>query len=242
VARADELYQQFASAARVVVHHSRWGRDIVCARYRFRDDAVHVVIPHGHFGDLIQTSGMSRSDIERDLGLRPGVTRIGIVGAPRREKDVQAFMDAFAATTRDDLELLVLSLDGERVPDDPRVVARPYEFVERAEYDRRMVAIDAVALPFDPDGQMLTTGVVGDVVGFGLPAIVSRWPYATEALGDAGIVYDDEDHLVRMLETVGPADLDRAARASRALRAELSWARLAPLFLDAVIDTGAIKS
>jgi glycosyltransferase involved in cell wall biosynthesis len=242
VARADELYQQFASAARVVVHHSRWGRDIVCARYRFRDDAVHVVIPHGHFGDLIQTSGMSRSDIERDLGLRPGVTRIGIVGAPRREKDVQAFMDAFAATTRDDLELLVLSLDGERVPDDPRVVARPYEFVERAEYDRRMVAIDAVALPFDPDGQMLTTGVVGDVVGFGLPAIVSRWPYATEALGDAGIVYDDEDHLVRMLETVGPADLDRAARASRALRAELSWARLAPRFLDAVIDTGAIKS
>lgn len=241
VERADELYQRFASAARVVVHHSRWGRDVVCARYRFREDATHVVIPHGHFGELVDTTGATRAEVEEDLGLRPGVTRIGIVGAPRREKDVQAFMDAFAATTRDDLELLVLSLDGERVPDDPRIVARPYEFIERAEYDRRMLAVDVVALPFDPDGQMLTTGVVGDIVGLGLPAIVSRWPYAIEALGDAAIAYDDEDHLVRLLDAIDASDLDRAALASSALQAGLSWPGLASRFLDAVIGAGAIK-
>jgi hypothetical protein len=45
VERAEELYQRFASAARVVIHHSQWGRDAVLARYRFRADAKHVVLP-----------------------------------------------------------------------------------------------------------------------------------------------------------------------------------------------------
>ena len=52
VERAEELYQRFASAAQVVIHHSQWGRDAVLERYRFRADAKHVVLPHGHFGSL----------------------------------------------------------------------------------------------------------------------------------------------------------------------------------------------
>ena len=122
-------------------------------------------------------------------------------------------MEAFAATKRDDMQLLVLSLDDEEVPDDPRITARPYDFVARDEYNRRLAAIDVIALPFDPKGEMLTTGVVGDVVGLGLPAIVSSWPYLTESLGAAGLVYEDQDHLVQLLDSL--TETDARSRTSR---------------------------
>ena len=241
VDRAHDLYQRFADAARLVVHHSEWGRGVACGRFRFHADATHVVIPHGHFGALIEPPGVSRADVEQELGLAPGVTRIGIVGAPRPFKRVQGFMDAFAATTRPDIELVVFSLDGEAVPSDPRIHAFPHTVVERGEYYRRLAVLDALALPFDPDGEMLTTGLVGDVVGAGLPAIVSGWPFLAESLGAAGISYTDEGHLVEVLEGLSGDELARAAAASRSLRPYLDWDRLAPAFLDAVIGVGAIK-
>ena len=242
VERAEELYQRFASAAQVVIHHSEWGRDAVLTRYRFRADAKHVVLPHGHFGSLLDTTAAARDAAETALGLEPCALRIGIVGAPRREKQTGAFMEAFAATNRDDVQLLVLSLDDEEVPDDPRITARPYDFVARDEYNRRLAAIDVIALPFDPKGEMLTTGVVGDVVGLGLPAIVSSWPYLTESLGAAGLVYEDQDHLVQLLDSLTETDLAPARAASRALQDELAWDHIATQFLAAVIDAGAIKS
>ncbi len=242
VDRADELYQRFASAARVVVHHSEWGRRVVLDRYRFRDDAVHLVLPHGHFGSLIDSTVGARQRAEAELGLEHCALRVGIVGAPRREKQTAAFMEAFARTKRDDVQLLVLSLDREEVPDDPRISARPYEFVSRDVYNRRLEAIDVLALPFDPGGEMLTTGLVADVVGAGVPAIVSTWPYLTESLGAAGLVYEDQDHLVQLLETLDDEQLGPARRASRALRSELDWHHIAARFLAAVIDAGALET
>ena len=73
------------------------------------------------------------------MGLEPCALRIGIVGAPRREKQTGPFMEAFAATDRPDVQLLVLSLDDEEVPD-VRITARPYDFVARDEYNRRLAA------------------------------------------------------------------------------------------------------
>src|SRR5690606_30534289 len=103
--------------------------------------------------------------------------------------------------TRQDLELVVWSLrGGEHVPDDPRIVALPYEMVGREEYDRRLAALDALVMPFDPDGEMLTTGTIGDALGFGLPTIASCWAFLTEELGDAAITYGrTEDDLVACL-------------------------------------------
>lgn len=242
VPHADELYGVFASAADVVVHHSHWGRARVCERYRFRSDAVHVVLPHGPFGDPEARAGIDRAAAEAELGLAPCSIRIGIIGAPRAAKRTAAFMEAFAATRRDDLQLLVCSLGpDEAVPDDPRIVALPYEFVPREVYDRRLATVDVVALPFDPDGDMLTTGTVGDVIGLGLPALASRWPYLLEALGEAALVYDDED-LVEVLEGLDPERLARAGEAARALRATTDWAVLAERLLAVVEDAGALRS
>jgi len=123
----------------------------------------------------------------------------------------------------------VLSLRGdEEVPDDPRIVALRYEEVPRAEYDRRLAALDALVMPFDPDGEMLTTGTVADAVGHGLATLASEWAFLTEALGDAAITYGrTEDDLVACLEALTAEDLRRAAAVARSRRADLDWSHLA---------------
>lgn len=242
VPRAEETYGVFAAAADIVVHHSEWGRGRITERYRFRPDAVHVVLPHGPFGEPSAATAADRAGAERELGMAPCTIRIGIIGAPRAAKRTAAFMEAFAATEREDLQLLVCSLGpDEVVPDDPRITALPYEFVPREVYDRRLATVDVLALPFDPDGEMLTTGTVGDVIGLGLPALASRWPYLVEALGEAAVFFDGED-LVRVLDELDAERLARAREAARALRAVTDWTVLAERLLAVIEDAGAVKT
>jgi hypothetical protein len=183
-----------------------------------------------------------RADAEAELCLDPASLHVFIVGAPRRDKQVQAFMDAFSATTRDDLQLVVLSLSDEDPPRDPRIVTQPYEFVERSTYNRRLAAADVIALPFAPDGEMLTTGVVADVVGLGLPAIASNWTYLTESLGAAALLYRSDRELTELLESLSEGSLDPARVASRALQEALSWDRIADAFFEVLVDAGAFKA
>lgn len=241
--RHHAVYQVFAEHVDLAIHHSEWGRDRMLATYRFREGARHVVIPHGHFGELMpEVDDFDRGEVEHELGLEPCAIRIGIVGAPRAEKQTQQFMETFAHVDRDDLQLLVLSLDEDETgPDDPRIVALPYEFVDRTTYNRRLAAIDVLALPFDPDGSMLTTGVVADVIGLGRPAIASTWGYLTETLGDAALVYDDHEALADLLAHLDAAALARAAEASAARQDATSWARAAQLTLDALLELGTRK-
>ena len=232
-----DIYQAWAAASDGVIHHSRWGREQVETRYRFKATAEHRVIPHGHFGNLGVDAGDgaggsraegSRAEIEAELGLTPGKLRLGVVGAPRAQKRVGLVMEAFLAAGRDDLELLVTSLGPDEVaPDHPGIIGLPYEMVSRAEYDRRLRCLDAVILPFDVTG-MLTTGTVGDVVGAGLPAIASAWPFLTEVLGDAAITYGSTaEELTHCLRTLDRDQLDRAAAASVALQEPYDWNHLA---------------
>lgn len=246
----EELYAMVAGSADAVVHHSRWGMDRARERYEYRADSIHRVIPHGHFGNLLDgwsdaTRAAARREAEAELDLQPCKIRIGIIGAPRREKQTVEFMEAFARCERDDLGLLVLSLTDDEVasvPDDPRIRALPYEYVDRATYNRRVAALDAIALPFAPEGTMLTTGVVADVVGLGIPALSSDWPFALEALGDAAIRWGNtSDQLVDVLDTLDPAQLERAAAASRALQTTTSWEQVATQTLALLEDVGTAQ-
>jgi glycosyltransferase involved in cell wall biosynthesis len=216
----EEIYRAWASAAAAVAHHSRWGLQQALARYPFRPDALHAVIAHPHFGPSPPRLRADREAVERELGLRPDVLRLGIVGAPRREKRIDVVSQAVRACARTDLELLILSLGPEeQVGADPRVRAFPHTFVSRTEYDRRLAAIDVVVLPFAETG-MLTTGTVGDVVGHGLPALASDWPFLKEVLGDAAIGYGSTpEQLTACLETLTAEELARAAAHSRELQA-----------------------
>src|SRR5690606_23598995 len=111
-----------------------------------------------------------------------------------------------------------------------RVVALPYEMVDRDEYDRRLSALDALVMPFDPDGEMLTTGTIGDALGFGLPTLASSWQFLTEELGDAAITYGrTEDDLVACLDTLDRSALDEAAAAAVQRRPRHEWSAIAEL-------------
>ena len=74
----DPIYQQWATAADAVIHHSEYGRARMLARYSFRPECRHETIVHGHFGDLWpQAVTMTRAEAEQRLGFEPTGLRIG---------------------------------------------------------------------------------------------------------------------------------------------------------------------
>ena len=242
---AVELYQAWAGLAAGVIHHSHWGQAVVTDRYQFRPDAHHAVIPHGHWGPLMDGfEQIDRAAAENELGLEPCALRIGLVGAPRPGKDTQLLLDGIAASTRSDVQLLVLSLADEDVPDDPRITALPYEEVSRDEYDRRLATIDLLALPLE-GGTYLTTGQVADAVGAGLPALTSSWPYLAEMLGEAAIPYGrTAGDLAATIDALDEATLQRAREAAENRRSALDWSALASdlyALLDEVAAAGAVR-
>lgn len=225
---ADALYEPWAETAAGVIHHSEWGRAAVMARYAFAAEAVHRVIPHGHWGPLMTPPAeLDRTAAEAELGLAPTGLRIGLVGAPRPGKDTQLLIDGVHAATRRDVQLLALSGDGEHVPDDPRITVLPYEEVPRAVYDRRLATVDVLALPLD-GGTYLTTGQVADAVAAGLPALVSPWPYLTEVLGDAAIPYGrTAEELAATIDALDDAALSRSRAAAIDRRSAMDWVAIA---------------
>jgi glycosyltransferase involved in cell wall biosynthesis len=200
----------------------------VRSRYAFAPSAVHRVIPHGHWGPLMPTAGtVDRAAVEAELGLTAAGLRIGLVGAPRPRKDTQLLIDGVHASSRKDVQLLVLSGDGEDDRGDPRITVVPYAEVPRSEFDRRLATIDVLALPLE-GATYLTTGQVADAVGAGLPALVSPWPYLTEVLGGAAIPYGrTAADLAATIDALDEATLAVARDAAVARRPSLDWAALA---------------
>lgn len=237
------IFAAWAGAARGVVHHSYWGQTQSAARCSFRPDAVHRVIPHPSFGAGGSRDPLSdRMSVEAELGLEPGRLRLGVFGAPRKEKRLDILIRAFLRCRREDVELVIFSMPpGAPRLQHPRVVADPYHFVPDRTYRARLNAVDVVVLPFD-DG-MLTTGVVGDVVGHGLPALISDWPYLVETLGDAAICAGrSEDDFVRAIESLSWDAVERARSACRQLQERYAPARIAAMtadLLETVIEMGA---
>lgn len=227
----DPIYQAWADTADAVIHHSAWGEARTRARYRFRPDCRHKVIPHGHWGARWSTVGVpTRVEAEAVLGFPPTSLRIGIVGAPRADKRVRAALEGFAASSRADLQLACWSLAlGETAPDDPRIVAAStYRDVSERAYATRLASCDLLLLPFDPEGDMLATGTVFDAVALGIPALVSDWGYLAETLGDAGIpAGHTAESITVALDALTTDVVAHAASAARARREALGWAPIA---------------
>lgn len=234
------VYELWAGCADTVVHHTKWGMSQCRDRFPFRPDARHRVIPHGHFGPLMpELATLDPNRCRSELGLEPNTTCVGIIGHPRAEKQVQLAMAAFVRAGRSDLQLLVLSLrPGEVAPRNDRIVALVHQPVPRPEYNRRLRAVDVVLLPFAPG--MLTTGSVADVVALGVPAVVSDWPFLTEVLGDAGIVYGaGEDALAACLAQLSTPQLHQSQNAMRRLRPAFDYTSLSALLLEALRETSS---
>jgi hypothetical protein len=242
----DPIYALWADRADAVIHHSASGAARFRDRYPGRAHTVYAVIPHGHFGDLwADVAPTDRGTAEAALGLAPCRLRIGLVGAPRHEKRVTEFLEGVAASSRDDIQVACWSLTGtdggtDDVPDDPRIViAEPYEMADATTYATRLAACDVLAMPFDPDGEMLATGTVFDALGRGMPVLRSDWSFLVESLGDAGIPVGHRAATVAAaLDALDDATLERARAAALIRRDELGWdaiaARTFALFEDLI--------
>jgi glycosyltransferase involved in cell wall biosynthesis len=232
----DPIYAAWAREVEAVIHHSEWGKDRMLARYQFGNRCRHEVIPHGHFGGLWTDAGLpDRATAEAKLGLAPCALRIGVVGAPRVDKLVQAVLDGVAASSRDDVQLVCWSLGpGDSVPDDPRIaIAEPYRGCDAATYATRLAACDALALVFAPDGDMLATGTAADAQGVGLPALTSDWGYLSETLGDGAIACGDTAaSIAATIDALTPDRLAAAGAAAVARRAGYEWAPIAARTAD----------
>jgi hypothetical protein len=240
---SQEIYQAWAQAADAVVHHSESGKRRVMDRYQFNPMAMHRTIMHGHFGNLMTEGNTNdRSEVEDALGMKPCDLRIGIVGAPRIEKNVQLFMNAFAASTRKDLQLLVTSLSGDEiVPEDDRITAIEYDMVDREIYNKRLGAIDVLAFPIVP-GDLLTTGVVGDAIGHGIPGLVSNWDFLEESLQGAGIpMGDSQQEMTAAINALDQQQVRSAALAAVALQQPYDWATLSKQFLQMLRELGTSR-
>ncbi len=240
----DPIYAAWAAAAAGVIHHSEWGKARMLARYRFADGCRHEVFPHGHFGGMWEAAGVpDRATAEARLGLSPCAIRIGVVGAPRTDKLVQAVLDGVAASRREDVQLVCWSLGvGDVVPDDARIaVAEPYRGCDPATYATRLAVCDALALVFDPEGDMLATGTAADAQGLAIPVLGSEWAYLTEILG-AGVIPCGHTaaSIAAAVDGLTAEQLATAAAAIVASRPAFEWGpiatRTADLFERVVLD------
>ena len=218
-----DLYRMWAKEAAAVIHHTQWGRDKALSTYQYGEQTIHRVIPHGHWGARYAPyRDVDRATVEAELELSPCAIRLGIIGAPRVEKDVQLVLDAFHACSRDDLQLFVTCIRDEQVPDDPRIVALPSEHVAEQVYQQRVAAIDALVLPFD-DG-MLMTGTAFDAIGARKAAIISDWPVLHEVFGAAGIGYgSSREDLTRCLEALSVEQVAASTQAMEECRQRSRW-------------------
>ncbi len=231
---ARQCYGQWAMAADLIIHHTDWGRDIARRAYEYRPDAEHVVIPHGHWGAHYEPfAAVDRATVEAAYGWTPCAIRLAIVGYPRVEKRIQDVLDAVAATERDDLQLLARITGDEVVPADDRIIIDT-EHLDDDEYRRRMRGIDALVLPFEPEG-MLTTGTAFDAIGAGIAAITSDWGFLDETFSGADIRYGSTTgELETCLRALTPARLTESAAAIGALRPNFDWTTIAHRTADAL--------
>jgi hypothetical protein len=223
----DPIFALWAQATDGMIHHSHSGEEIIRARYRFRPDCEHVTIMEAFSRDHANISlREQRSSIERRYGLAPAPIRIALVGNPRVERKVIEFLEAVRRSSNHNIQVVCWSLrPSETPPTDPRIaIAEPWRFVDDEEITERLAISDLLAMPIAPDGEMLTTGLVGDAFGMGLGMLISSWDFLKETAADSGILFGDTvDEITHTLNNMSESTVAQAKQASLRIRAVRDW-------------------
>lgn len=225
--RYDPIFAAWAAAADGVIHHSHFGETLMRQRYDFRPDAVHTVITNRYRREHSNLAVLKqRSSIEAEWGLTPTPIRIGLLGSPRFERKVMDFLRGVTMSTSHDFQVVCWSLRPTDIaPRDPRIaIAEAHRFTNYEVHERRLAICDLIALPFDPDGEMLTSGFVSDANAMGLGLLVSDWEFLRETCGDAAIACGHTAETVaECLNKLTVSDVQAAKEASLSLRETRSW-------------------
>lgn len=227
--RGRKLYEAWAAITDGVIHHSEWGMKLIRAELPFRADASHVVVPHGHFGEQ-RVATRSRAEIETALGLPPCAMRFGITGRWQKEKQVEMIMAAFSKAAQPGQQLVVTAYTPETVkPDDPRIIFLPRgRFMSREEVTEYTHICDALVSGHAGGKSYLTSGIVADAIGAGIPMLVPHWEYFEETLGKAAFYHDNTlDSLAAVFASITEAGVERGKATFRALQPAFAWPALA---------------
>lgn len=225
--RFDPIFSAWAAAADGVIHHSHFGEKLVRERYDFAPHAIHTVIENRYRREHADLTLLDqRAAIEVDLGLSATPIRIGLFGSPRVERKVMEFLRGVALSTSHNFQVVCWSLrPEEEAPHDSRIaIAQTYQFSSDETHSRRLAICDLIALPIDPNGEMLTTGFVPDAFAMGLGILSSDWEFLRETCGEAAIPCGHTpDSVATCLDQLTVADVRAAQEASRRLRESHDW-------------------
>lgn len=223
----EPIFALWAQAADGVIHHSEGGEVMIRSRYDFRVDCEHVVIKLAFFREHSNLAiREQRADIERSYGLSPALIRIALIGNPRVERKVIDFLEGVHQSSNQDIQVVCWSLrPTEIAPSDARIaIAEPWRFVDDEEITKRLAMCDLLALPIVPDGEMLTTGLVGDALGMGLGMLNSSWSFLAETTADAGILCGDTvSDIAQSLNRLSEPDVAKAKEACLRVRENRNW-------------------
>ena len=228
-ARGRKLYEAWARIADGIIHHSEWGMKLTRAELPFRADAKHVVIPHGHFGAQ-RVATRSRVEIESSLALPPCTMRFGVTGGWRPDKQLELIMAAFTKAARPGQQLVVTAYTKDTVkPDDSRIVFLPRNgFMSREMITDYTHICDALVSAHSGKKSNLTSGIIADAIGAGIPMLAPHWEFFHEMLGNAAFYHDNTvDSLAAAFASITEPDLERGKLAFRALQPAFAWPALA---------------
>jgi hypothetical protein len=227
--RGRKLYEAWARVADGVIHHSEWGMKLIRAELPFRSEARHVVIPHGHFGAR-RIPPRSRAEIEAAFGLPNCAIRFGITGGWRKEKQAEMVMEAFTKAARPDQQLVITAYQpGTPNPADPRIIFLPRgSYMSNEQVTDYNHLCDAFVSGHSGQRSYLTSGLLADAIGEGIPVVVPRWEFFIEMVGDAAIYHDATvESLAQLFASITVADIERGKAAFRALQPKFAWPALA---------------
>lgn len=227
-AAGSEVYARMARLARAVIHHSACGMREVMSALPYRADAVHALIPHGHYAAELAIDA-DRSECERKLGLHPCTLRFGVIGRPQQGKRVSVITRAFLAGAAADRQLLVCAARSSEIfPADRRLFVRSRShWLVREEIAVQLKCCDCL-VAWHGGGSHLTSGLVADSIGAGIPMLVNGdWEFWGEVLGAAALTFTDERGLEEAFMRLTPSGIANGALAAKSLRPMYDWARLA---------------
>jgi glycosyltransferase involved in cell wall biosynthesis len=107
-------------------------------------------------------------------------------------------------------------------------------YMSPAELDRLVRNADLALLPYD-NSEQVTSGVLVDAIGAGLPVVATRFPHAVEVLATgAGLIVSqgDDEAMAAAIEQLltRPALLRGAAEEARRVGQRFSWPRVAAAY------------
>lgn len=216
-----ELYRLVAPQVDAVIHHSRWGMDLMRRELPYRNDAIHTIIPHPHFGRQMQIDA-TRAQLESKYNLPPCAVRLGVLGRYQPEKQVEMIVRAFRAAARPDHQLVLTAYKKDidlGDAGDPRIIRLPRDdWMQRSDIAEHNKLCDVLVTAHTGD-TYLTSGVAADAIGVGSAMICPPWEYFREIVGPASIEFDGtESGLASLLMSLTREQIDASKQSTAPLR------------------------